>query len=745
MVAKVATEYSAGRLFDYTVPAVFVSRIRVGQRVTVPFHNRLATGYVFELVDDGKRSAGAETQSGAARKDFKLKDIVAIEDEVPFFTPDLLRLANWMAGYLLEPLEKILKCILPSSVRKREVREKLQQYISAVPDADLAVLTSRQRELWENLRRTDGAWVRQAVKEFSCSEAILKALVEKGAAQIEKVQRRRDPLARRKLLPSKPMALMPEQAAALSQIVEMADDPSKRKPLLLYGVTGSGKTEVYLQAIADALERGQGAIVMVPEIALTAQTVQRFASRFGDRVAVLHSALGDGERFDEWHRIRSGRARVVVGPRSAVFAPVSNLGLIVVDEEHEPSYKQEDPPRYNGRDVAVMRAHIENCRVLLGSATPSMESWRNVITGKYACARLEQRVHNRPMPAVHVVDMRMESAETGKTPLFSRELMEAVQIRLDKGEQIILFLNRRGYAHSFSCPKCGYVASCDNCSLPYTYHRADNCLRCHVCGEWKHLPNACPECSDPSFRFSGFGTQRVEVALAKCFPSARILRMDADVTQRRHSHEDILSVFRAGGADILLGTQMIAKGLDFPNVTLVGVLMADISLNMPDFRASERSYQLLAQVAGRAGRAELPGEVYIQTFNPDHPAIKAASARGNPYEAFADRELAERSDGLYPPFSRLTCITFKCQSLSRLEAVCRSYERLLRSAAEGTSVRVGDILPAPLEKAKTYYQYQVLIFAPSIAASNRVLQHVFSSVRVPPDVRICIDVDALHF
>lgn len=721
-------------MFDYTVPAVFISRIRVGQRVTIPFRNRMATGYVFELTD----TVPTDTA-------FKLKDIADIEDDVPFFTSGLLALAEWMGGYLLEPLEKVLKCVLPAAVRKREIREKQQLYISAVEDADVSGLTARQRELWEDLKRTGGAWMRQAVKEFSCSESILKTLAEKGAAVIEKVQRRRDPLARRRLLPSRPMPLMPEQQRALAQIVEMAERPEKRRPLLLYGVTGSGKTEVYLQAIADTLERGQDAIVMVPEIALTAQTVQRFASRFGDKVAVLHSALGDGERYDEWHRIRSGQARVVVGPRSAVFAPVQNLGLIVVDEEHEPSYKQEDSPRYNGRDVAVMRAHIEKCRVVLGTATPSLESWRNVKTGKYACAKLEQRVLGRSMPPVCIVDMRLEKARTGKVPVFSEALLEAMQIRLDRGEQTILFLNRRGYAHSFSCSRCGYVATCPNCSLPYTYHRAGDCLRCHICGGWMRIPSVCPECADPAWRYSGFGTQRAEIALSKCFPSARILRMDADVTQRRHSHEDILSVFRTGGADILLGTQMIAKGLDFPNVTLVGVLMADTSLNIPDFRASERTYQLLSQVAGRAGRADLPGEVYIQTFSPEHEAIRAVASGADSYEGFADGELSERESGAYPPYSRLTCITFKSQNLARLEAVCKSYERHLRNAATGTEVRVGDILPAPLEKAKSLYQYQTLVFAPSVAASNRVLRHVFSMCKPPPDIRVCIDVDAVHF
>jgi len=569
---------------------------------------------------------------------------------------------------------------------------------------------------------------------------------------------------------------MPEQAAALSVILaalepgaraggadgpsaiqpdEIADEavrapvhaPSRApdappKPILLFGVTGSGKTEVYLQAIARVLEHGRGAIVLVPEIALTPQTVQRFASRFGARIAVLHSALSDGERFDEWHRIRKGEAVVVVGPRSAVFAPVKNLGLIVVDEEHEPSYKQDEMPRYNARDVAVMRGYLERCAVVLGSATPAMETWLNVTKGKYDIARLIKRVAGRPMPRVHVVDLRLESARTGHAQIFSGALLEALKLRLERGEQSILFLNRRGYANSLVCPKCGYAATCPDCSVAYTYHQADTCLRCHICGGWRPVPDACPDCGDPAFKYSGFGTQRAELALQKCFPQARILRMDADVTARKHSHDELLSIFKSGRADIMIGTQMIAKGLDFPNVTLVGVLSADTSLHMPDFRASERTYQLLAQVSGRAGRAELPGEVFVQTYSPDHPAVLAA-ASDKGFEPFAAQELAERKEGNYPPYTRLVCITFKGESEEKVRFSAETYARDLIHVTAGSSAQVSEACPAPLAKAKKLYRYQILLRASSVRTMTRPLRALLARNPLPSGVSAAIDVDAL--
>jgi primosomal protein N' (replication factor Y) len=742
-VVRVATEVVADRFFDYAVPEGLAERIREGQRVRVPFGNRVVDAYVVELL------ASAEAPGAAAQPDLfggapdaarRLKPILGIEDEVPFLSRPLIELARWMADYTCSPFELVLRCMLPSVVRNHEVRAKEQIYVT--PKAGEFELTPRQAELLANLRRVQGGWLRLVTREFACTPDTLRRLAEKGAVALERKAVRRDPLARRTILPSKPLPLMPEQADALRQIVGMLDSSGGApKPLLLFGVTGSGKTEVYLQAIAYALGQGKGAIVLVPEIALTPQTVQRFAARFGRRVAVLHSALGEGERFDEWHRIRTGEAVVVVGPRSAVFAPVKNLGLIVVDEEHEPSYKQDDAPRYNARDIAVMRAKLEGCSVVLGSATPAMETWNNVRKGKYALARLSKRVANRPMPAVQIVDMRLETERTGHAQMFSQALLEALRIRLERGEQSILFLNRRGFARSLTCPRCGYTATCEACDVPYTYHLADSCLRCHICGDWKPVPSVCPQCGDPAFRYVGIGTQRVEVALQRCFPKARVLRMDADVTSRKQSHDELLSIFKSGQADILVGTQMIAKGLDFPNVTLVGVLSADTSLHIPDFRASERTYQLLAQVSGRAGRAELPGEVFVQTYTPAHPAILAAASDGG-FEPFAERELRDRQECGYPPFSHLVCLTLRGESEEMTRLASEAFARELKARGAGT-VTVSDALPAPLAKAKGFYRYQILLRAPAAKAAVRCLREALAARPMEGDVSLAIDVDAL--
>lgn len=743
---RVATEFAAGRLFDYAVPdGGTAARLREGQRVRVPFGTRVVDAYVVELLrslpEDPAAAAGPDLFGAEAAPRRKLKNIIGIDDDTPFLTRQLIELAQWMADYTCSTFELALRSILPSVIRRHEVRAKELLYVC--PNGGAFDLTARQAELLENLRRVGGGWLHSVTREFSCSPETLRKLAGKGAVSLEKRAARRDPLANRRILPTRPLPLMPEQAAALRQIIGLLDGPAPKKPLLLFGVTGSGKTEVYLQAIAHALEQGKGAIVLVPEIALTPQTVQRFASRFGRRVAVLHSALGDGERFDEWHRIRTGEAAVAVGPRSAVFAPVRNLGLIVVDEEHEPSYKQDEAPRYHARDIAVMRARIEGCAAVLGSATPAMETWNNVRKGKYLIARLPSRVANRPMPAVQIVDMRIETARAGRAQIFSAPLLEALRIRLERGEQSILFLNRRGYATSLTCPRCGYTATCDACDVAYTYHLADSCLRCHICGGWRRLPDACPQCGDPAFRYAGIGTQRVERALQRCFPRARVLRMDADVTARKHSHDELLSTFKSGKADILIGTQMIAKGLDFPNVTLVGVLAADTSLHRPDFRASERTYQLLAQVSGRAGRAELPGEVFIQTYTPGHPAV-LASASDSGFEPFAERELADRREGGYPPFSHLTCLTFRGESENRVRFAAESFEAAMKKEAErAPGLIVSAACPAPLPKAKGLFRYQILLRAPTARQTSRPLLRALRECPVPKTVSLAIDVDAL--
>ena len=731
MYASVAIDLALDRLFSYAVPEPLAARIAVGQLVRVPFRNRPARGFVLALQEAPPQGVPPE----------KIRPVEAIEDAAPFFSAAMLKLVRWMAGYTATPVEAALRAAVPAAVLKKGARPRELLFVSPVagkktPPED--GLTPKRRQLLADVRRVGGGWLQALSAEFSAAPYLFKALAKAGFVEIAPRERRRDPLAGREVIPTSPLPLNPGQAAALGAI------RAERRPVLLFGVTGSGKTEVYLQAIAEVLAAGRGAIVMVPEIALTPQTVRRFAGRFGGRVAVLHSALSDGERYDEWQRIRRGEARVVVGPRSAVFAPVADLGLIVVDEEHDPSYKQDEMPRYNARDTAVMRAAIEGASVVLGSATPSLESWANAQSGKYALARMPRRVNGNPMPPVTLVDMNEEIRRAGFPSIFSSRLLEAVSRRLDAGEQTILFLNRRGFSRSLQCPACGHVEKCEACDMPYTYHKADDCLRCHVCGGWRRTPAKCPECGSEHLRRAGAGTQRAEAALRACFRHARILRMDADSVSRGRSHDDILSEFRAGRADILIGTQMIAKGLDFPNVTLVGVLNADISLHMPDPRAAERTFQLLAQVAGRAGRADLPGEVYVQTFSPDAAPV-AAVAAGCDYESFAAGELAARREAGFPPFVRMAAVTVRSEDRAKAEAWARLYSGSMAAFAAKTpraAMAVSEAVPSALAKADGFHRFQILLRAPRNADIVAAWKWISSVRPAPPDVRMSIDIDA---
>ena len=730
----------------------------------------------------------------SSQKPYRLKPITAIVDETPFFSPKLLELVKRVAAYTAAPLESVLKTALPAAVLKKNARPREQLFVEArefsrsgrreglaggcavkgfaggcavsPPAAEAAAastLTPRQRWLYDNLVRLGGGWLTSLCRELKTTPAALRRLEALGLVTVAVRAKRRSPLGNRRILPSKPWPLNAEQQAALEMIESVASatggltaqpfaalaasaargltaqpparpaaqPPAKPAvPVLLFGVTGSGKTEVYLQAIARELDAGRGAIVMVPEISLTPQTVQRFASRFGDRVAVLHSALSDGERYDEWHRIRAGAARVVVGPRSAVWAPVKDLGLIVVDEEHETSYKQDETPRYHARDVAVLRGALEGARVVLGSATPSLESWLNVQRGKYRLATMKGRAGAGTLPTVRLVEMRDGS-------IFSSELLDAIRVRLDRHEQTILFLNRRGYSRQVVCEACGHVIECPDCGLPYTYHQADDCLRCHVCGGWVARPATCPACHASALEYRGIGTQRAEAALKKCFARAKILRMDADSTSRKHTHDDILDAFRRQEADVLLGTQMIAKGLDFPNVTLVGVLNADSSINMPDFRAVERSFQLFAQVAGRAGRAELPGEVFIQSHEIDSPVLRAV-VRGD-FAAFAADELKAREEGFFPPYCHLAMVNFRSKDLKLVGDWATMYAA---SLAKCPGLNVTDAMPSALEKAEGWYRWQVMVRAASASAIVKAWRWISSARPAPAALRIALDVDA---
>jgi primosomal protein N' (replication factor Y) len=537
-----------------------------------------------------------------------------------------------------------------------------------------------------------------------------------------------------------PHTLNPAQQAAYDAI-RLAIDAREFRAFLLYGVTGSGKTEIYLNAIQAVVAQGRGALLLVPEIALTPAMAGQFFSRFGDRVAILHSAFTDVERTDQWRRIRSGSASVVVGTRSGVFAPVRNLGLIVVDEEHDGSYKQEETPRYNGRDVALVRAQAAHACVVLGSATPSLESRFNAERGKYTLLTLPGRIEARPMPAVELIDMRQEFLETRQQATFSRKLIEAIGQRLENGEQTIILLNRRGFSSFVACRACGERVQCVNCSVTLTFHKRDRRLLCHYCGYAEKVPSVCPKCASDHVYFLGVGSERVEEELHRAFPAARIARLDRDTVTGKRQYETILDGFREGSFDILVGTQMIAKGHDIPNVTLVGVVSADIGLGMPDFRAAERTFQLLTQVAGRAGRGSLPGIVLIQTINPDHYAVRMAAAQD--YTAFYEKELAFRRAMSYPPFTAMANVLVRSEKKELALRMSGELGMLLTPPPE--KLRVMGPAEAPVPRLKAEYRYQLLIKSASRIALNALLQKVraFAQERKWPATALVIDVDPL--
>ncbi|ASU12672.1 primosomal protein N' [Lacticaseibacillus paracasei] len=561
--------------------------------------------------------------------------------------------------------------------------------------------------------------------QYGLTKPVINQAVEKGWLKLEGHETYRDPYPELQHQPlTKPLPLTPEQQTIVTQInAAVAErDP---KTFLLEGVTGSGKTEVYLQVIARVLAAGQTALMLVPEIALTPQMVNRVKGRFGTHVAVMHSGLSDGEKYDEWRRIARGEAQVVVGARSAAFAPLKNIGVFIMDEEHETSYKQDSAPRYYARDVLLKRAQIHHAPVVLGSATPSLESRARAEKGVYTLLRLPHRINDQPLPPVHIVDMR-EAFAHGAQEDFSGPLLDALRIRLQRQEQSVLLLNRRGYSSFVMCRDCGYVAKCPNCDISLTLHMDTHTLKCHYCGHEEPIPHRCPNCGSDKIRYYGTGTQKVEAQLQQLLPDARILRMDVDTTRRKGGHARILDAFGDHQADILLGTQMIAKGLDFPDVTLVGVINADTALGLPDFRASEKTFQLLTQVSGRAGRADKPGEVFVQTFNPDHYAIQYAKRQD--YEGFFRQEMAIRHRGNYPPYFYSTKIAVSHVDETQAAKAIFSLAKELREHLSDQVIMLGPT-PGPIARLKNRYIYQIVLkykHEPALAAT---LQHILEETQ----------------
>ena len=734
-IARVITGLSLDREFDYRIPPDLLGRLRVGHAVRIPFGRRRMEGFVTALSD--------HTDYPAA-----LKPIEAITRPDPLFDDTMLRLARWMGHYYAAPFETAIAAILPAAVRhagadfRRLLAATRVPGAGPTPDEETALRrrSPKTAAAWDALRDGNTLTAADLARTTGVTLDALRRLATRGWITLAKAPALRTPSSRLDILPTTPPPLTDEQTAALDAIsAEMA--ASTPGVVLLHGVTGSGKTEVYLSAIQRALDSGKGAIALVPEISLTPQTMERFRGRFGDTVAVLHSQLSDGERHDEWQRIASGKARVAVGARSALFAPIRPLGLLVVDEEHEPAYKQDETPHYHARDVAVMRGRLENCAVLLGSATPSLESYRNARAGKYRLVRLTKRIDRAVMPDIRVLDMRLEAEKkTGQgRPLLAAELVEAIRSRLSRGEQSILFLNRRGFSTAVTCPDCGREETCPDCSVHMTYHRSGDFLLCHVCGARRPAPSKCPECGSPGIKRTGTGTQRIESVAQALFPRARIARMDSDTTRAKDSHQRILGSFRRGDIDILIGTQMIAKGLDFPNVTLVGVINADASLQVPDFRAAERTFQLLTQVAGRAGRGDVPGEVYFQTTSPFNPALQCACRAD--MDTFYDQEILMRELMKYPPFTRMTTVLLKGPAPTAVDAAAQTIATRLQTMLPPTATLKGPA-PAPLAKAKGLTRVHLLLFAPAARDYLPALRAIQHTPNLPPKTTLTIDVDA---
>lgn len=798
-IAKVIVDVpsnSLNKAFDYVIPGRFSRMVEKGMRVVVPFGPRKIMGFVVEITD--------ESEAENVKEIIDVLDVAPVLTEELLELGNWL--ADRTVSLTVTALQAMLPQVLKSKYKKEIVRrteemlpepwEFLFQGRDVIPFEEFAnspisyhqlqkavhqgeveisyVVKSRITKKFVTMVRPkrDSIYLEEALldlpknakkqrkiidyflahpnpveqnllcRKLDTTASTIKNLAEKGLIETFRKEVFRNPFHDEDIERTSPLPLTDEQKNAFASITASIEN-GKHDVFLLHGVTGSGKTEVYLQAIQKVIEKGKEAIVLVPEISLTPQMVRRFKSRFGKNVAVMHSALSAGEKYDEWRKIQQKKVQVVVGARSAIFAPFENIGIIIIDEEHETSYKQEDQPRYHARDVAIRRGKYHQCPVVLGSATPSLESYARAIKGIYHLCELTKRTNNQPMPQVDIVDMRKE-LHAGNRTMFSRNLMEKLEDRLLKGEQSVLLLNRRGYSTFVMCRECGHVNKCPHCDIALTYHKKSGRLKCHYCTFEEFVPSVCPSCQSSLIRFFGTGTERVEEALTKLIPEARVLRMDVDTTRKKGAHEKILKQFGEGKADILLGTQMIAKGLDFENVTLVGVLTADSMLHLPDFRSSEKTFQLLTQVSGRAGRHERPGEVVVQTYTPEHYAVQLASEYD--FAAFFQQEMKMRKSFQYPPYVYLALITISCENRAMAIQSAQRFAQLLLKMVNEKTVILGPT-PSPIPKINDKYRYQCIVkykYEPKLAHFLRKAANQFEEIRRKYGLQIIIDMEPYH-
>ena len=713
------------RPFTYKVPLDMEEKVKVGQIVKVPFgvRSKPVEGLILDLKAEEEMKVS-----------FKMKSILSVENEEPVITEDDLKLINFLREEYLCKYIDAIRLLIPVGILKG-AKSKSRNVIVFIND-NLEKIKNKDGyiEIIDFIKRNTGKYTKTELsKEHGFSIYKLNKLMEHGLIKSEEEIVFR--YNTREYNKDVQKNLTVEQSMAIKEIEE-----SEENLILLKGVTGSGKTEVYMRIVEKTLEEGKSAIVLVPEIALTPQMIERFKGRFGSNVALFHSKLSDGERFDEWYRVKEGKASLIIGARSAIFLPAKNLGLIIIDEEHENTYKSDQNPKYQTKEVAEYIAKLKGCKVILGSATPTIESYYRAISGEMKLVELNHRVDNKPMPKMMLVDMR-EELRSGNKSLFSRRLYASMKEKLEKGEQIILFLNRRGFSTFVSCRSCGYVFHCEDCDISMTYHK-NGFLVCHYCGKTKKQPNLCPKCGSKYVKFFGAGTERVEEEVRRYFKNARILRMDVDTTRAKDSHEKIYNAFKAREADILIGAQMVSKGLDFPNVTLVGILAADMSLNLPDYRAAERSFQIITQVAGRAGRGDKEGEVIVQTYTPEHYSLQYAKKYD--YENFYEKEFTIRAMMGYPPFGRILLINGSGKNEDELrKQMIYLGEKVKEKAEEFGGLEVLGPTPCIIYRIKENYRWQIIIKGEFSSKFSKSIKDILydKANNVYNDIRVSMDIN----
>ncbi len=734
MIAEIVINRSAKRLnrtFDYSVPKELEKLVSIGSTVLVPFgkSSNLEEGYV----------VGIKNSSG-----YEVKDIVEIKHNLSI---KQMQLAKWMSKRYFCNLSDCIKQMLTPGTKNKNIEKNVQDkkinvvYLKKEVDDEIEKLKSeKQKKILQFLKTNEGCTIPEIEMFTGCSRAIVKTLEKNGYVKILEKKVERNPILNKNINKTEKLKLTDEQQNAYDEISKCINQQQYER-FLLYGVTGSGKTEVYLQLIEKTLKHNKTAIVLVPEISLTPQMINRFISRFNqEEIAVLHSKLSVGERYDEWNKIKEGKAKIIIGARSAVFAPTENIGIIIIDEEHDSSYKSEAVPKYDTKEIAKKIAQENKCPLVLGSATPDLVTYYKAQKGRIKLLELTQRANNSKLPKVEVIDLKMELA-SGNRSMLSNALQQAIEENLKEKRQTILFLNRRGYSTFIMCRECGYTVKCKNCDISMTYHKTENKLKCHYCGHEEKVVTICPECHSTKIRYFGTGTQKLEAEINKMFPQASTIRMDVDTVTKKNSHEEILDNFKNKNIDILIGTQMIVKGHHFPNVTLVGVIAADSSLNIDDYRANERTFQLLTQVAGRAGRERLDGKVIIQTYNPENFSIVCAQKQN--YEMFYNTEIALRKQLKYPPFCDIILIGFNSLSEKEIIELSNRVYNYLKNNLDRQAFIIFKPMPSPIDKIQNRFRWRIIIKGNITEEVNTLINKCLQSVYEAnyKDTRVTVDVN----